>query len=115
MKKIFNLSKPVYKGADVIVVSAVYSKNDGGYISRAEFCHMIDNCGTQLIGKAFCREYYQHDGDGVQLICAAGRKSAKREAEAEKYVDENAEKIARTFLECVKQKLSILEDVKIVE
>ncbi len=108
------MSKPVYKGADVIAVSAVYSKNDGGYISKAEFCHMTNTCGVQFIGKTFCREYYQHDGDGVKLICAAGRRSAKREAEAEKYVDENAEKIAKTFLEYVKQKLSIHEDVKII-
>ena len=74
----------------------------------------IQDIGNGLISKAFCKEYYQHDGDGEELIIEAGRKSSKKEAEAEKYVSEHSREYAEAFLNHVKEKLN-LTDVYIEE
>ena len=107
----FTLNKALYHKANIINVSAVYSKTKGGYIARAE---ALEDIGNGLISKAFCKEYYQHDGDGEELIIEAGRKSSKKEAEAEKYVSEHAKEYAEAFLNHVKEKLN-LTDVYIKE
>lgn len=106
----FTLNKPLYHKANLINVSAVYSKTKGGYIARAE---VLEDVGNGLISKIFCKEYYQHNGDGEELIIQAGRKSSKKEAEAEKYVSEHSREYAETFLNHVKEKLS-LTDVYII-
>lgn len=107
----FTLNKALYHNANIINVSAVYSKTKGGYIARAE---ALADVGNGLISKAFCNEYYQHDGDGEELIIEAGRKSSKKEAEAEKYVSEHSREYAEAFLKHVKDKLN-LTDVYIEE
>ena len=100
----FTLNKPLYHNANLINVSAIYSKSKGGYIARAE---VLEDKGNGLIGKIFCKEYYQHNGDGEELIIQAGRKSSKKEAEAEKYVSEHAKEYAEAFLKHVKEKLNL--------
>ena len=107
----FTLNKPLYYKVNLISVSAVYSKTKGGYIAIAE---ALEDKGNGLIGKMFCKEYYQHDGDGEELIIQAGRKSSKKEAEAERYVSEHAKEYAEAFLKHVKEKLN-LTDVYITE
>lgn len=107
----FILNKPLYYKVNLISVSAIYSKTKGGYIAIAE---ALEDKGNGLIGKMFCKEYYQHDGDGEELIIEAGRKSSKKEAEAEKYVSEHSREYAEVFLNHVKEKLN-LTDVYIEE
>ena len=107
----FTLNKPLYYKVNLISVSAVYSKTKGGYIAIAE---ALEDKGNGLRGKMFCKEYYQHDGEGEELIIQAGRKSSKKEAEAEKYVSEHAKEYAEVFLKHVKEKLN-LTDVYIEE
>ena len=50
----FTLNKALYHKANIINVSAVYSKTKGGYIARAE---ALEDVGNGLIGKIFCKEY----------------------------------------------------------
>lgn len=106
----FTLNRPLYHNANLINVTAIYSKSKGGYIAIAE---ALEDKGNGLIGKIFCKEYYQHNGDGEELIIQAGRKSSKKEAEAEKYVSEHSREYAEAFLNHVKEKLS-LTDVYII-
>ena len=100
----FTLNKALYHKANIINVSAVYSKTKGGYIARAE---APEDIGNGLISKAFCKEYYQHDGDGEELIIQAGRKSSKKEAEAEKYVSAHSREYAEAYLRHVKEELNL--------
>lgn len=111
MNNYFKLNKPIYWRANMIGVSAKYDKKAGGYIVRTEVLEEMQN---GLISKAFCKEYYQSGGDGVDLIIEAGRQSAKKLALAEKYTTENARKYAEKFLAIVKERLNV-DDVYIVE
>lgn len=106
----FTLNRILYRNANLINVTAIYSKSEGGYIIKTE---TLEAVGNGLFSKCFCKEYYQHDGDGTELIIKAGRKSAKREAEAEKYAEDHAKEYAEAFLKHVKEKLN-LTDVYII-
>ena len=111
MEKYFMLNRSPYHDINAIRVHSEYRKNKGGYTVEAEM--IMRNNG--MIGKSFCREYYQHDGDGIAHTIPAGRKSAKREAEAADYCSQNARSIAEKFLQHVIDALQITDDIHIIE
>lgn len=104
MENYFKLNKSLYGRVNLISVSAKYDKRAGGYVIC---CEVLADIQNGLISKVFCKEYYQHGGDGIDLIIEAGRKSAKKRAEAEKFAAENARKYAEKFLAIVKERLNI--------
>lgn len=111
MEKYFMLSAAPYKDINAIRVHSDYNKRQGGYTITAET--VIRGNGT--IGKCFCPEYYDHDGDGIAKVIPAGRRSAKREAEAAEYCRQNARDIAERYLKHVIIKLNISTEIKIIE
>lgn len=111
MEKYFMLSAAPYRDINAIRVYSDYNKRQGGYTITAE---MITR-GDGTLSKCFCREYYDHDGDGIAKIIPAGRRSVKREAEAADYCSENAREIAERYLQHVITKLNISTDIKIIE
>lgn len=106
----FRLSKNPYANMNTIHVFARYEKGKG-YVVGAEFLELYEN---GLCGKCFCKEYYEHNGDGVIKIFPANRRSAKKEAEAGNYAAENALSIAELYLKNVRAKISIPEDTYII-
>lgn len=110
MEKYFMLNRSPYHDINAIRVHSRYRKGKGYYI-EAEM--VTRNNG--MIGKSFCREYYQHNGDGIAHTIPAGRKSAKREAEAADYCSQNARSIAEKFLQHVIDALQITDDIHIIE
>lgn len=112
MEKFFRINKPAYHNNNSIRVFVEYNKNKGGYCITAE---LIERMSEPLgcFGKSFCAEYYKHDGDGIQLIIPCGRRSAKKQAEADDILERDAEKYAVSFLNHVNEKLGT--DVVIVK
>lgn len=111
MEKYFMLNRSPYHDINAIRVHSKYRKNKGCYTVEAEM--VIRKNG--MIGKSFCPEYYQHGGDGIAHTIPAGRKSAKREAEAADYCSQNARSIAEKFLQHVIAALQITDDIHIIE
>ena len=114
MEKIIMLSGNLYRDVNAIRVSATYNKREGGYFVVAEPIE-YNRGGLALFGKCFCREYYEHGGDGIAKRFPVGRRSQKKEAEAEAYCMENAMDIARMYIQDIKRKLGISNDVDITE
>lgn len=114
MSKYFTLDKSPYKGVNTIRVSADYNKREGGYTITAECIEYFKGGNLAgLFSKPFCKEYYQHDGDGITVIIPAARQSAKKKAEAEAICEREAEKYAHIFLNHVNEKLGT--DIQIIE
>lgn len=111
MEKYFKLSAAPYKDINAIRVYSDFNKRQGGYTVTAET--VMHNDG--MLGKCFCREYYEHDGDGIAKVIPAGRRSPKREAEAADYCRQNAREIAERYLKHIVTKLNISDEIKITE
>ena len=115
MEKLFRLNESPYHKINAIRVSVHYDKRAGGYAVQAELLHYyFDGNLKGLFSKCFCPEYYNHDGDGISKVFEAGRRSAKKEAEAAAYCEANAADIAQRFLQHVISKLGIEKDIHII-
>lgn len=112
MEKYFKINKPAYHNNNTIRVSADYNKNKGGYCITAELIERMES-PLGCFGKAFCKEYYQHNGDGISLVIPCGRRSAKKQEEANAILERDAEKYAVAFLNHVNSVLGT--DVEIVK
>ena len=110
-KKDYKLNDSPYKGADFIRATVKYSKEYGGYIANYE---LLEDTGNGLIGKVFCREYYQSGGDGVYMLAMCGRRSAKKEKEAEERFNQVADEYAEKFIYYVCLKL-LIPTIKIIK
>lgn len=113
MEKIYNLNKSPYGKINAIRVSVDYKKNQGGYIITSELIEQLDGDLLGVFSKPFCREYYNHDGDGIIQIIPCDRRSAKRQSEAEKIFEEKSRECAEVHLRHVNEKLGT--DVSIAE
>ena len=111
MEKYFMLSAAPYMEVNAIRVSSTYDKRQHGYIVVADT--VVRGNGT--IGKCYCPEYYQHKGDGIYKVFEAGRRSAKKEAEAAAYCEANATDIAEHYLQLIINKLEITNDMHIIK
>ena len=111
MNNVFKLTGNPYKGVNAIHVYPHYVKGKG-YNVEAEFIELHDD---GLYGKIFCREYYECGGDGVATTFECGRKSAKKEAEAQTYADTNGKAIAEKYLAIALQKLGTTQDIRLKE
>ena len=111
MEKYFRLSRAPYKDINTICITTDYRKNQG-YVVSAEF---RIKTSPICFGKAYCAEYYAHDGDGIAKVIPAGRKSAKKQAEADQYAEQNARSIAENYLAQVISKLKLTDDIKVEE
>lgn len=112
MEKIIKLSADLYRNVNAIMIRSKYDKREGGYMVIAEPIHVDD---TGLYGKCYCLEYYEHDGDGIAKRIPAGRRSAKKEADIDAYIAENAADIALKYTQDIKRKLEITADIDIVK
>ena len=101
MEKYFTLNKAPYKGVNTIRVSSKYDKKNAGYIITSE-CVERNN---GIIGKPFCKEYYQSGGDGISVIIPAERQNAKKKAEADAICERDAEKYAHIHLQHINENL----------
>lgn len=116
MENVFRLNASPYSDVNAIHVYVRYGKREGGYVIEAEpiHCYFDGNLAGRY-SKLFGREYYQHDGDGVAKVFPCGRRSAKREAEAEEYCNANALDIAEKYLSMILHKLNITDDIHILK
>lgn len=112
MAKYVNLTTPLYDKVNAICIKYRYDKREGGYLVEAE---PITRDGNGLISKSYCRKYYEHDGDGIALRVKIGRRSAKKEAELEKYILDNAYDIAEKYVQDIKRKLNITSEANIIK
>lgn len=107
--KRFKLNKTPYGKSDTIRIYCKYDKKNAGYVAYSELIEtniVGDSC---LFGKAFCPEYYKHDGDMWDMIIPAGRRSEKKEKEATKIVMSNAREYAEKFAEHISIALGIVD------
>lgn len=104
MEKMYRLNKDVYAGGNSIHTTVDYNKDKGGYIIRAEIVEQYDGEMSGLFAKAYCKEYFTH-GDGIYLAVQAGRRSAKKQAEAEEIFKRDTDMYAEKFLKYVNEKL----------
>lgn len=112
MEKFVNLTAPVYDNVTAIRISHKFDKREGGYLVEAE---PITRHDGGLFSKCFCRKYYEHDGDGIALRVAAGRRSKKKETELDNYIAENAYTIAERYVQDIKRKLNITNSAEIIK
>ena len=108
----YKLNKAIYAFANTIRVSGVYDAKQGGYVVRAEFIETGKYPG--MFGKAFCREYYQHNGDSNFNKIPASRRSAKRQAEIDSIAAENGKEYAERHLKRCMEALGITDNIYII-
>lgn len=119
MEKYFKINKSPYNRTwkdtekEVVCVYTKYDKNKGGYCAVSEIRGISITNGITLFSKMFCAAYYRHDGDGIVLLIPAGRKNAKREAEAERLCAEKAAMYAHNFVDHINKCLNT--DIEIIE
>lgn len=111
MEKFVKLSANLYREVNAIRITHRYDKREKEYRVEAEPVH-YDN---GLFGKCFCRTYYEHDGDGIAYRVRIGRRSAKREEELDNYIKENYFDIATRYVQDIKRKLNITDDIQTVK
>jgi hypothetical protein len=99
MEKYYKLSQPLYGKSDHVRVCSRYDKKAGGYIACVEALEKSSVDGIILWGKAFCREYYESGGDGIDIIVVSARRNAKKEMAAGQIVSEKASEYVRKFLD----------------
>ena len=92
MEKIYNLNKSPYGKINAVRTRVDYNARQGGYLLIAE---LITRMEGGLFSKPFCREYYEHNGDGYYLIIPCERRSAKRQREAEKSSRKSQESVQK--------------------
>lgn len=102
MEKIYNLNKSPYGKINAVRTRVDYNARQGGYLLIAE---LITRMEGGLFSKPFCREYYEHNGDGYYLIIPCERRSAKRQREAEKIFEEKSRECAEVHIKHVNSKL----------
>ena len=103
----FKLNKAPYGKSDTVRVYCKYDKKNGGYVAYAELIEVNIIGDENLFGKAFCPEYYKHNGDMWDMVIPAGRRSAKKESEATEIVMSKAEPFAEKFVEHIAMALGI--------
>ena len=113
MEKIYKLNKAPYEKINAVRTRVDYNARQGGYLLIAELIEKIDWMDGNVFGKPFCKEYYQHNGDGHYLIIPCSRRSAKRQSEAEKIFEEKSRECAEVHIKHVNEKLGT--DVSIAE
>lgn len=69
---------------DLLKFEVRYNKNLGGYIARLYPCY-VDKYGE---GRYYCPEYFECFGEQYITLVPTSRRSAKKEAEAIKLVEE---------------------------
>lgn len=94
MNRSFRLSAPVWGKCDVIRLSVEFEPKRGGYFAWAQ---AVEHHGNSW-SKVFDANYFQY-GDGYFPLVSAGRRSAKRLAEAENMLQGNAPDFVRRYLE----------------
>ena len=112
MEKFVKLNHTLYRNINAIRIAYCYDKREKQYKVQAEPVH-FDNDG--LFGKCFCKEYYEHGGDGIAKTIKIGRRSAKREQELDNYIKENCYDIATRYVQDIKRKLNINDDIQIIK
>lgn len=82
--RLVKLNAPVYGSSNYLRCESVYHKGEGYYIEidPVEF-------RSGLVAHVFCKEYFALGDAGKFLIMPASRRSSKKQAEADTYMETN--------------------------
>lgn len=108
MEKRFKLNKAPYGKSDTVLLSCKYDKKNGGYCAKCELIETKILDDTCLYGKVYCSEYYKMGGDLVKLVVSAGRRSDKKEKEAEQIISNREMEFVNYFVEHISTALGIV-------